>query len=185
MFGTKKIKKEKIVQQWTMLVEGGNGFGEKVLADTIKNIEKAAAPNIHVSHQERKRTAGFIRETRQFLIAEHKMFDTYDMYISARDYGNQLFIAWYVLAEPIGFWRRFKREPIRTLFTYPFVLLAKILGRGTKLYSLLNLFDTEELTAYITTVHHALTDAVKTMMEENKIDYTKVERRTQGFLNIG
>ena len=29
-----------------------------------------------------------------------------------------------------------------------------------------------------------LTEAVKTMMEENKIDYTKVERRTQGFLNI-
>jgi hypothetical protein len=40
------------------------------------------------------------------------------------------------------------------------------------------------LTAYITTVHHALTDAVKTMMEENKIDYTKIERRTQGFLNV-
>jgi coproporphyrinogen III oxidase len=57
-------------------------------------------------------------------------------------------------------------------------------GGSGKLYSDMNLFDTEELTAYITTVHHALTDAVKTMMEEQKIDYTKIERRTQGFLNV-
>ncbi len=65
----------------------------------------------------------------------------------------------------------------------PFVQTGNQGGSG-KLYSDMNLFDTEELTAYITTVHHALTDAVKTMMEENKIDYTKIERRTQGFLNV-
>ena len=123
MFGTKKIKQEKIVQQWTMLIEGGNSFGEKVLLDTVKNIEKVAAPDIHVSRQERKPVGGWIKASRQFLIAEHKLFDTYDMYISARDYGKQLFVAWYVLAEPIGFWRRFKsffvgiwgREVLRSL----------------------------------------------------------------------
>jgi len=188
MFGTKKIKKEKIVQQWTMLIEGGNGFGEKVLLDTVKNIEKVAAPDIHVSRQERKPVGGWITASREFLIAEHKLFDTYDMYISARDYGKQLFVAWYVLAEPISFWRRFKRNPVRAVLTLPILWLLKIvsLGQGGsgKLYSDMNVFDTEELTAYVTTVHHALTDAVKTMMEENKIDYTKVERRTQGFLNI-
>ncbi len=188
MFGTKKIKQEKIVQQWTMLVEGGNGLGEKVLLDTVKNIEKVAAPNIHVSRQERKPTNGWIKGSREFLIAEHKLFDGHDMYISARDYGKQLFVAWYVLAEPVGFWRRFKRHPVRAVLTLPIVWIARIFsisdGGSGKLYSIMNVFDTEELTAYITTVHHALTDAVKTMMEEQKIDYTKVERRTQGFLNI-
>ena len=31
MFGTKKIKQEKIVQQWTMLIEGGNGLVRRCL----------------------------------------------------------------------------------------------------------------------------------------------------------
>ena len=189
LFGTKKIKKEKIVQQWTMLIEGADGQGERVLKDTIRTIEKVAAPDIHLTRQKRKAGGdGVIKASRQFLIAEHKLFDTYDMYISARDYGKQLFVAWYVLAEPIGFWRRFKRNPIRTIFGWPFVVIARALslsqGGGSTLYSATNLFDTEELTAYITTVHHALTEAVNTMMKEQKIDYTKIEKRTQGFLNI-
>lgn len=183
-FGTKKIKKEKIVQQWTMLVEGANGQGERVLIETVKIIERVAAPNIHISRQERKATGGFISGSREFLIAEHRMFDTYDMYISARDYGKQLFISWYVLAEPITFMRLFKRNPITAIFKWPFILLVRIFSWGAAVFSVMNLFDTEELTAYITTVHHALTEAVDAMLKEQKIDYTKIERRTQGFLNI-
>ncbi len=183
---TKKIKQEKIVQQWTMLIEGANGFGEKVINDTIKLVEKVGAPNIHVSKQDRKPdNHGFIKESREFLIAEHKLFDTHDMYISARDYGKQLFVSWYLLEEPISFWRRFKRDPLRTVLTWPFFVIASIMhGGGGDLFSALNLFDTEELTAYVTTVHHALKESVNSMMVEQKIDFTKVERRTHGFLNI-
>lgn len=184
MFGTKKIKEEKIVQQWTMLIEGANGQGERVISETIRAIEKLEVPNIHVSRQERKAGGGFIKGTREFLVAEHKLFDTHDMYISARDYGKQLFVSWYVLAEPIGFWRRFKRNPVKAILCWPFIVIMRVMGGGIKLYSLTNLFDTEELTAYVTTVHHALTSSVTAMMEEQKIDYTRMEKRTQGFLNI-
>ena len=185
----KKLKQEKIVQQWTMLIEGANGFGGKVINDTVKVIEKVGAPNIHVSKQERKPdNRGYIRASREFLVAEHKIFDTHDMYISARDYGKQLFVSWYLIEEPISFWRRFKRNPVRTILSWPFLIFARGVsmsqGGTGQLYSALNLFDTEELTAYVTTVHHALTESVKVMMVEQKIDYTKIEKRTQGFLNI-
>ncbi len=171
-----------------MLIEGANGQGERVLKDTVRAIEKLEVPDIHVSRQERKPVGGFIKATREFLIAEHKLFDTYDMYISARNYGKQLFVSWYVLAEPIGFWRRFKRNPVRAVLGWPFLIIARAFslssGGSGVLYSDMNLFDTEELTAYITTVPHALVESVNAMMKDEKIDYTKIEKRTQGFLNI-
>jgi len=188
MFGTKKIKREKIVEQWSVLIVGANGEGERVIADTIRAIEKLEVPNIHVSRQERKPGAGFIKTRREFLIAEHKLFDTHDMYIGARDYGKQLFVSWYLIEEPMAFWRVFRRNPIRAIFGWPFIILMRAFsfsqGGNTKFFSLLNLFDTEELTAYVTTVHHALLDSVKAMMEDRKLDFTKVEDRTRGFLNI-
>jgi hypothetical protein len=184
MFGPKKIKQEKIVEQWTMLIEGANGQGERVINDTLRAIEKLEVPNIYVSRQERKAGNGFIKGSRQFLIAEHKLLDTHDMYINARDYGKQLFVSWYLMEEPIGFWRRFKRNPIRAILSWPFVVTARILGGGGKIYSLTNLFDVEELAAYVTTVHHALEASVKAMMEDQKLDFTKIENRTRGFSNI-
>lgn len=188
MFGTKKIKREKIVEQWSVLIVGANGEGERVITDTIRAIEKLEVPNIHVSRQERKPGPGFIKTRREFLIAEHKLFDTHDMYIGARDYGKQLFVSWYLIEEPMAFWRMFRRNPIGTLVRWPFIILMRLFliwqGNTGKFFSSLNLFDTEELTAYVTTVHHALLDSVKAMMEDQKLDFTKIENRTRGFLNI-
>jgi hypothetical protein len=188
MFGPKKIKQEKILQQWSMLIVGANGQGERVITDTIRAIEKLEVPDIYVSRQERKPGPGFIKTRREFLIAEHKLFDVYDMYIGARDYGKQLFVSWYLIEEPMTFWRRFKRNPIRTIFAWPFIILMRMLaisqGGSGKFFSSMNLFDTEELTAYVSTVHHALMDSVKAMTADQKLDSTKIENRTHGFLNI-
>lgn len=183
----RKIKKEKIVEQWSALIEGAKGEGERVITETIRAIERLEAPDIYVSRQELKPGAGFIRKKREFLVAEHKLLDTHDIYIGARDYGKQLFVSWYLVEEPITFLRMFKRNPIGAVIGWPFISLMRFLyfwQGGSKFMSLLNLFDTEELTAYVSTVHHALLDSVKAMMEDRKLDFTKIENRTRGFLNI-
>jgi len=184
----RKIKKEKIVEQWSALVEGANGEREKVITETIRIIEKLETPNIFVKRQELKPGAGFIRKKREFLIAEHKLLDTYDIYINARDYGRQLFVSWYLVEEPLNFMRRFKRNPVGAVISWPFVVMARVFlfwqtGSG-KIMSPLNLFDLEELTAYVSTVHHALQESVKIMMENQNLDFTKIDNRTRGFLNI-
>lgn len=185
---TRKIKGEKIAEQWTALIQGANGEGEWVIAETIRTIEKLEAPHIHVSRQERKPGPGFIKKRRQFLVAEHKLFDTHDMYISARDYGKQLFVSWYLVEEPLSFLRLFKRDPVGALVRWPFIMLVRMFsvaqGNSGKFYSLFNLFDTEELTAYVTTVHHAVLEAVKELMENRRIDFAKVDTKTRGFLNL-
>lgn len=189
MFGyTKTIKQEKIVDRWSTLIEGANGQGERVITETIQAVERLEAPHIFVSRQKRKPGPGFSKTPREFLIAEHRILDGYDMYIGARDYGKQLFVSWYLVEEPISFWRRFKRNPIAAITQLPFLIFGRVFsvmqGGTGQFMSLLNLFDTEELTAYTTTIHHALLDSVKVVMEDQKLDFTKVDHRTKGFLNI-
>jgi hypothetical protein len=186
--GSKRIPQERVVERWTGLIKGAQGQGERVLNDAVRLIEELGAPHIHAMRRKLRPGPGFFPTAREFLVVEHKVLDTHDMYIGVRDYGNQLLVVWYLVEEPVSFLRWFKRSPISALIFWPLLLLARIfarLRRGTgTLWNSLNLFDQEELTAYVTTVHHALLESVKAMTEEQRLDFTKVEPRTRGFLNI-
>jgi len=48
----------------------------------------------------------------------------------------------------------------------------------------MDIFDLEELTAYVTTVHHTLVAATKSVSETVGFDFTKVDTKSKGFLNI-
>lgn len=182
------FNQERVMDQWSTLIDGANGDGEKVIAETILEIERVDAPNIHITRKEVRPGHGFISKRREFLVAEHRIFDTYDMYIGARDYGKQLFVSWYLVAEPMSFMRLFRRSPIGALLKLPFLIFGSMFSKaqgGTgELFSRLNLFDNEELTAYVTTVHHALLESVKEVVENRRLDFTKIDTKTRGFLNI-
>ncbi|MDP3793220.1 MAG: hypothetical protein Q8R07_00510, partial [Candidatus Uhrbacteria bacterium] len=55
---------------------------------------------------------------------------------------------------------------------------------GTMASMELDIFKTEELSAFVTIVHQSLKDAVKQVMTEMNLDFTKVDTHTRGFLNI-
>lgn len=178
----KKLKEEKIRESWSILIDGANGEGEKVLTGFIREIERVEAPYVHVTRKEVKPGRGFIKKSREFLIVEHKVFDTYDMYIGARDYGKQLFVTWYLVEEPFSFLRLFKRNLIGAFWKLPFIFFGMFFGGGFASAS--NLFDSEELTAYALTTHHAVLASVKELMENRNIDFSKVDTKTRGFLNL-
>ena len=46
------------------------------------------------------------------------------------------------------------------------------------------MFDFEELTAYGTTVHRAVIKAVEEIMGQLNMDFSKVDTKSRGFLNI-
>lgn len=184
----KILDKDRVVESWTALLDGANGEGEKVIKGAIREIERVEAPNIHITRKKVNPGRGFIQKSREFLVAEHRLIDTYDMYIGARDYGKQLFVSWYLVAEPVSFSRLFKRNPILAVLKLPFLVLAMVAARARgekgEFYSRMNLFDSEEITAYVTTVHHAVTAAAKEMAEARHIDFSKVDTKTRGFLNL-
>jgi hypothetical protein len=48
----------------------------------------------------------------------------------------------------------------------------------------LNLFNKQDLTAYVTCVHHCLLEAVEKLMLGMDQDPSKIDRKTRGFLGI-
>lgn len=184
----RRFNKSQIGDQWSTLIEGANGEGEKIIKGVIRTIERLEAPNIFIKRENIRPGRGFITEPRELLVAEHRVFDNYDMYIGARDYGKQLFVSWYLVAQPTSFWRVFKRNPLKAIVTFPFILVLRVIssaqGGSSEFFSKFNVFDTEELTAYVTTVHHAVLETTKELMENRHLDFTKVDTKTRGFLNI-
>lgn len=183
------LKQERIIDQWTTLIKDANGEGNKVITGVIRNIEQVEPPNIHVSKQMVKPgRGGFIRKPRELLVAEHKFLDTFDMYIGARDYGKQLFVSWYLVAEPMSFLRLFKRNPFTAVIKMIFVVFAsaraKARGESREFYSTMNIFDAEEVAAYASTVHRAVLESVKEVVENRHLDFTKVDTKSRGFLNL-
>ncbi|HEX77591.1 MAG TPA: hypothetical protein G4O03_04165 [Dehalococcoidia bacterium] len=95
----------------------------------------------------------------------------YRMYVSARDYGNNLDVSWYLTCEPGFFKRSFSG------------LLTK--GASDKALSFaLDLFKQQDLRAYVTVVHHCLLKAVELLMTGLGQDASKIERKSRGFLGV-
>lgn len=65
-----------------------------------------------------------------------------------------------------------------------YVAFVSLTSKKSVLPQMMNIFDLEELTAYVTTVHHAVLDATKEVSEDVGFDFTKVDQKSRGFLNI-
>ena len=111
------------------------------------------------------------------------------MFVSIEDYGKQLNVSWYLMLKE-NFLTKLLLVAERNAFAGAILApLLIILGifYSTRKYTIpeqMNLFDLEELTAYTTTAHHAVLDAVEGMMKQMNMDFSKVDAKSRGFLNI-
>lgn len=207
LFGT-TLRAENVVEQMQTLVPGVPGRAENVYRDIVAHIKHDAVPNIKISTRQVKPEAGGLtNEKQQFLVIENMKLKNFDTYINVRDYGNQLLVSWYVIREKPGLKLAFKRAPFRTLILLPFILIANILtffinilshlspgfSKGAALFGGaspigfiegLNLFDQQELNAYVTTVHEATKLSVEHLTRGINYDFSKIKMRSRGFLNL-
>jgi hypothetical protein len=85
----------------------------------------------------------------------------YKIYVCSRPYGTDLDVSWNLTFEP------------------------GILKRMTTIdYSSLNAFQVEDLRAFTTLVHRAVTQSVDTIMQEAGLDTEKVNKTSKGFLGV-
>ena len=94
----------------------------------------------------------------------------YQIYVNARDYGNNLDVSWYLTFRPT-WWQAF-------LSLIPFVSMIP------KTLSDLDLFDQQDLTAFATNAHHCLLKTVEKLMASLNQDSSKIDRKSRGFLGI-
>jgi hypothetical protein len=192
-FGLPRILgKEQVIEQWDILIGGGQGSAEEVFGGTQTRIIETKAPDIQM--ERRDISPGVLRGVlggkRPFLVIANTInfnLRPYRMYINARDYGNSLQVSWYVVYKP-GFWRKllalFLLIPFLNLLVLPFYLLGR-LARAREAGPLdLDLFDLQDLVAYVTNAHHCVLQAVERLMVALHQDPSKIERRARGFLGI-
>ncbi len=104
------ISKEQVLGDWGHLIEGAQGKREEIYKGTEDSLKASGVSSIEM--ERRELMPGVLREIfgrrREFLVVKDKHFrlKPYQVLVNARDYGNNLDIAWY-LAYRLSFirWR--------------------------------------------------------------------------------
>jgi len=167
-------RKAEILDNWSALIRDAQGQRDKIISSTKEHINITKAPSIEM--KEEKVGPGLapsaFGETREFLIVADRRnlkLGNFKAYVNANDYGDGLFVSWYLTYMP-DVWQ----------------ILVSLIPGARKVIGLdeLNLFNKQDLTAYVTCVHHCLLEAVEKLMLDLNQDPSKIDRKTRGFLGI-
>lgn len=163
------LLKEEVVDNWSILIEEGQGKAESIFQETEGFIRASKAPGLAIVRQKVapgifKGIAGVKRDFLVVTPLDNPRLEPFKVYINARDYGNNLDVSWYLTYKPGWFkirlpWARFSARE-------------------------LDLFDQQDLRAYVTNVHHCLLKAVEKLLVELGQDPGKMDRKSRGFLGI-
>ena len=168
------LKGSRIVDQWSTVLEQCQGQAEGMLQAIEGNLQKHNAPGLSGSRESVAPgwLKGFFGKRRDFLLVTHERFKDYLMAISARDYGADLQVSWYLTGT--------KRSAlVRTLARIPY---AGLPAGVFLLAKALDVFDQQDLSAWVTVGHESVLRAVEELMHQRNLDLTRLERRSRsGF----
>ncbi len=173
------LTKEKVMDSWSYLIDSAAGKTEQFFDSVANLVEEQLVSELKAERVKAFSGLGgklFSRASsgKDYLLVEHKAIDHTKIYVRAMDYGKNLFVAWYMIAEPGTF-----RE---------FLTAAKEFGQDEKSRWFSegeNVFSQEEITAYATCVHRCVLEAVEKIMRELGQDVSDiVNRKSRGFLGV-
>jgi len=166
-----QLRKEHILERWEVLIEGGNGSAEDIFDSVTAVLESAEAP--HVKWERKKILAGGLLTGVNYngIIVSNSALMGCKIYVIAYDYGKGLHTAWFLTMQP-GFWDK---------------AIASAILKVSDPRALVRYFDIPhelELSAYVTTVHSGMKKAIGTLMAKLEQDFSKVDTKSKGFLEI-
>ena len=207
---TPSIEEDKIIEEWSQLVLGIGGRGEELLKSIARKIQEMNLPDVTLLRKEAtlgKADSLSGNKARDFVTMKHLRYPDYELWIGAIDRAGQLKVSWYLtVALPGGITGRLRaiNKAQRDALPAPlksFSLLPKMLGKmaAQKLTEKItgkpapirvrpedmSMDDKEELGTYITLVHQqAVLAGLEEMMNDLNLDFSKVDKHSQGFLNL-
>ena len=207
---TPSIEEDKIIEEWSQLVLGIGGRGEELLKSIARKIQEMNLPDVTLLRKEAtlgKADSLSGNKARDFVTMKHLRYPDYELWIGAIDRAGQLKVSWYLtVALPGGITGRLRaiNKAQRDALPSPlksFSLLPKMLGKmaAQKLTEKItgkpapirvrpedmSMDDKEELGTYITLVHQqAVLAGLEEMMNNLNLDFSKVDKHSQGFLNL-
>ena len=168
---TLTIKQDRILDNWVTVVDNGAGYSGRVYDKTDMFLAEAQLPGVTWKREDVSTglLEGLLGKTRDFLVVSHRGLKEYGMYLSSRDYGQHLDCGWFLTVEP-----RFLKRAISKY----------AVGSGNGRSLSLDVFDQQDLSAWVSVVHHAFVKSIKEIMEELKQDITGMNTRSKGYLSV-
>lgn len=189
---TSVIGREDRIEWWHLLIADAQGRADVVFQDAQQFLAASRPPDVKLEAREVSSGLfrGLLGGRRPFLVvtnATRPNLKPFRMYINARDYGNNLQVSWYLMFK-LGFWRKLllllTYVPGINFLLFPFILMHSMTQAKEAGMVDLDIFDLQDLTAYVTNTHHCLLEAVTKLMIELNQDPSKVDRKSRGFLGI-
>jgi hypothetical protein len=161
------LKKEKVVDNWNMVVERAAGRDKWVLDTVEKLVKEANMPNVGCKQD--LVSTGMFSTKRTFLLVADRSLRDYCMYISARDYGAHLDVGWFLTLYASGLKAAMARHAT---------------GNPMAFSSQINLFAQQDLRAFITIAHHCVKSTVDMLYEQLKLAPPNMNTQSKGFLGV-
>jgi len=167
------LKDEKILDTWGLVIEGAAGRSGGLVESVQSLLQYSGLPGIAWQRVDAQpgMIKGFFGKKREYLMITNESLNDYRMYLGSRDYGKHLDVSWFLTVEP-GFFK--------SAFS---ALLAH--GNINALSYNLDVFDMQDLRAYITAVHHCcVVRATQQVCKEVGQDAAKLNWQSKGFLQV-
>jgi hypothetical protein len=203
------INEDAIVERWEQLLLGMGGKGEELLKSIAGKLQELKMPDVAFARKEATlgKTEPFSgAKAREFVTMKHLRYPDYEMWIGAIDRAGQLKVSWYItvvlpgrISGAIRASNRRDRKYVPSIMYAPNILArklgkmmaqkinAKISGQPAYIRVRpedMTMDDREELSAYITTAHNVVLAALEELMNDLNLDFSKVDKHTEGFLNL-
>lgn len=165
------VRRQQVVDRWDQMITGGRGHADAVLSDTLTMLSAMNLPQLN-QHQAQY-APGILRSLaghrRPYLVISQTAnvnLRSYRMYINVRDYGENLQTSWYLTYQP------------------DIVERLRMLLLRNRSSLVLDLFDEQDLRAYVVAVHRCFVSSVIELLTTLGQDTTKLNRTSRGFLGI-
>lgn len=185
-----KLDETKIEDKGGGLILGAKGHGDELMENIVRRIEVNTIPNVVAA----KRMISVDKAPKQsFLAVSNKRLRGYELLIGAWDYGERLSVMWYLVLNVPGM--RLGKDYVKingkfrsrkSLFLMPRLWLRKMKGKrqGWVSPENMNMLDKEEQEDFLQLVQQIVEDEVKKMMDGLNLDFSKMDMKSRGFLNI-
>ncbi len=186
------LAKDQVIDQWDYLISGAEGQGESVVETARQLLTETRAPDVKLEYREISPglIRGLLGTSRCFLvIANIANFNLkpFQLYLNTRDYGVNLQVCWYLIQRPSSWYKAMMVMlciPLLNLLVLPFYLVVRFaVSRQSGLLGL-DIFDEQDLRAYVTNAHHCVLEAVEKLMLDLHQDPSQLQRCSKGFLGI-
>lgn len=168
------LKDEKLLDSWGVVIEDAAGRGDNLIELISTRLKYSEMPGVtwNVVEANPGMLKGWFGKKRDFLRVMAENLKDYRMYVGARDYGRHLDFSWFLTVEPGFFKSTFSR--------------ALTDGASSSALSFnLDLFDQQDLRAYVTGVHRCcVRDALEQLIANLGQNTSGFDWQSKGFLKV-